>query len=141
MIIPMVFRHFCGEDICRTADEVKAVFSKHVNGVNQFFISDISDKLYPYLSILVNGEKAYIWYSPFAGTENPGFQAYGEDTESDPDDITVFYVNTPTEEMEIRNEYVCTKEKALQVVLKFMYYDEWPVCYEDLPNCVEWEEL
>ncbi len=51
MIIPMVFRHFCGEDICRTADEVKAAFSKHINGVNQFFISNISDKLYPYLSV------------------------------------------------------------------------------------------
>ncbi len=60
MIIPMVFRHFCGEDICRTADEVKAAFSKHINGVDQFFISDISDKLYPYLSVLVNGENAYI---------------------------------------------------------------------------------
>ncbi len=52
-----------------------------------------------------------------------------------------FYVNIPTVEMEIRNEYVCTKETALQVILKFMCYDECPVCFEDLPDCVEWEEL
>ncbi len=52
-----------------------------------------------------------------------------------------FYVNIPTVEMEGRKEYVCTPEEALEGMEKFMCYDECPVCFEDLPDCVEWEEL
>ena len=36
------------------------------------------------------GKMLISWYSSFAGTENHGFQAYVEATESEPDDITVF---------------------------------------------------
>ncbi len=141
---PMVFKHFAGEDICSTVDEVKTVFNKDINGVNEFIISNDSDSQYPYLNILVSRRSAYIFYAPFDGSVGAGFQAYGEDEdgfELDPDGITIFYVNTPTEEVEIGNEYVCSLEKALQVILAFMSYNKWPVRYEDLPNCVEWEEL
>lgn len=36
------------------------------------------------------GKMLISWHSSFAGTENHGFQAYVEATESEPDDITVF---------------------------------------------------
>ena len=53
----------------------------------------------------------------------------------------MFSVNTPTEELEVGNELVCSKEKAIQVVLAFMEQSQWPSCIEELPNCVQWEEL
>ena len=96
------------------------------------------------ISVLVNGKAAYLFYAPFDDSVGAGFQAYGEDEdgfELDPDENTVFYGNTPTEEIEISNEYVCSREKAIEVVLAFMDCDEWPSRYEDLPDCVEWEEL
>ena len=39
------------------------------------------------------------------------------------------------------NDYILSKETALQVVLAFMELEEWPACYEEMPSCVEWEEL
>lgn len=140
----MFFKHFCGNDICSTAEEVKTVLNKDINGVNEFIISNSPDNQYPYLSVLVNGKSAYILYAPFDGSVSAGFQAYGEDEddfELDPNDITIFYVNTPTEEIEISNEYVCSREKAIQVILEFMSCNELPSCYEGLPSCIEWEEL
>lgn len=140
----MIFNHFNGNNICSTADEVKKILYQDINGVNEFIISSNSDNQYPYLSILVNGKAAYIFYAPFDNSVGAGFQAYGEDEdgfELDPDDKTIFYVNTPTEEIEISNEYVCSREKAIQVILAFMNCSEWPCDYEDLPTCVEWEEL
>ncbi len=140
----MIFNHFYGEDVCSTADEVEALFHKDLDGANEFIISSDSDAQYPCLSVLVNGNFAYLLYMPFDSSMGAGFQAYGEDEdgfELDPDDITVFYINTPTEEQEISNEYVCSREKAIEVILAFMKYDEWPTHYEDLPDCVEWEEL
>lgn len=140
----MIFKHFNGTDKCSTAEEIKNIFYQDRNGVNEFIVTSNSDAPYPYLSILVNGNSAYIFYTPFDDSIGAGFQVYGEDEdgfELDPDDKTIFYVNTPAEEIEISNEYVCSREKAIQVTLAFMNCDEWPSCYEDLPNCVEWEEL
>lgn len=140
----MFFKHFHGNDRCSTAEEIKQILHQDVNGVNEFIISNNPHDPYPYLSVLVNGKAAYLFYAPFDDSVGAGFQAYGEDEdgfELDPDENTVFYVNTPTEEIEISNEYVCSREKAIEVVLAFMDCDEWPSRYEDLPDCVEWEEL
>ena len=87
----MFFKHFCGNDICSTVEEVKTVLDKDINGVNEFIISSSPDNQYPYLSVLVNGKSASIFYAPFDGAVSAGFQAYGEDEEGfelDPDDIT-----------------------------------------------------
>ena len=39
------------------------------------------------------------------------------------------------------NDYILTRETAVQVVLAFLEMAEWPTCYEEMPDCVEWEEL
>lgn len=136
---PMIFEHFSGKDICSTEDEARAVLGKTVNGVNEFIIYQDTDSTYPYISVLVNGEYAYLWFTP--EEDHPGFQAYSAGVELDPDESTIFYVNTPTEEMEIPNEYVSSKETVLQAVLEFMGCTKWPASFEELPACVQWEEL
>ena len=138
-MVPMIFEHFAGKDICFTAAEVQAAFAQAVNGVNTFNIYTDVNVVYPYLSVMVNGDCAYIWYAP--DEESAGFQVYGDDLELDSEGSTVFYLTTPTEEMQVPNDYVCSKETALQVVLDFMKREDWPTCYEELPDCVEWEEL
>ncbi len=140
----LIFEHFCGKEVCATADDVRAVFRRDVNGVNEWIISDSTDSRSPYLSVLANQNAAAVFYTPADGSESAGFQAYGDDEEGlepDPDGVTIFYTNTPAEELEISNEIVCTREKALEVVLAFMEADAWCSCWEDLPDCVEWEEL
>lgn len=142
-MIPMMFYHFCGEDVCTTAEDVKVVLQKEIHGVNEFRMTSSVESAYPYLSILVNRDFAYLFYMPQEDSDIAGFQAYEEENELDldPDGVTLFSVNTPTEELEVSNESVCSKEKATQVVLAFMEQSQWPSCIEELPNCVQWEEL
>ncbi len=33
------------------------------------------------------------------------------------------------------------EHKALQAAAAFTELEKWPACYEELPACVEWEEL
>ena len=135
-----IFSSFLICAACSSPSSSRAVRCKN----KAFIISNNPHDPYPYLSVLVNGKAAYLFYAPFDDSVGAGFQAYGEDEdgfELDPDENTVFYGNTPTEEIEISNEYVCSREKAIEVVLAFMDCDEWPSRYEDLPDCVEWEEL
>lgn len=138
---PMVFEHFLGKDVCGAEDEVRSVLGKTKDGKNEFMIytDSSSDSEFPCISVLVKGDYAYIWYTH---SENlAGYQAYGEDLGLDPNGSTIFYINTGTEEMYIPNRYVNTKERVLQAVLGFMDFSKWPASYEELPACVEWEEL
>ena len=48
--------------------------------------------------------------------------------------ITIFYMNTPTEEMHIPNRYVIQKIEAVQIVMEF-------ISTQAFPSCGEWEEL
>lgn len=67
-----------------------------------------------------------------------GIQAWGEDLGLDPEGSVDFY----TPELTVTpNDYILTRETAFQVVLAFLEMEEWPTCYEELPDCVEWEEL
>ena len=109
--------------------------------VNEFIISNENDDT-PYLTVLINGEHAHIYYEPTDEYDSAGFEACGESYgEDDSDGVTIFYTNIPTEEIEIWNGYVNTKDTALNVIAEFLNYDEWPVCFEDMPLCVQWEEL
>ena len=138
-MVPMIFEHFAGKEVCSTEAEVRATFAQAIDGANAFNIYTDVNGVYPYLSVMVNRDCAYIWYAP--DEESAGFQVYGDDLELDPAGDMIFYINTPTEEMQVPNNYVYLKKTALQVVLEFMKREDWPTCYEELPNCVEWEEL
>ena len=123
----MIFDHFGGTDTCSTLEEAKKAFSCTVNGVNSFWISDGQ---HPVLSILVKNELAYAILFPDEGSA--GIQAYAD--EPPEGDSTVFYINTPTEEIYISNEYVIPKPVAEQIMLEF-------VQTQHLPDFLEWEVL
>ena len=135
-MIAAIFEHLEGKEICSTPEEVRAVMDKMVDGGNAFNIYREQDVVFPYLSILTQGEYAYIWYAP--DESSAGIQAWGENLRLDPEGTVRFYIPELTE---ICNDYILTREKALQVVLAFMELEEWPACYEEMPSCVEWEEL
>ena len=136
-MIPAIFEHLEGKETCSTLEEVRSVLERKVDGGNAFYIYRNTDAVYPCLSVLTRGEYAYIWYAP-ADESSAGFQAWGEDLGLDPEGTVRFYIPELTE---ICNDYILTREKALQVVLAFMELEEWPACYEEMPSCVEWEEL
>ena len=135
-MIPAIFEHLEGKETCSTLEEVRAVLERKVDGGNAFNIYREQDALFPYFSVLTRGEYAYIWYAP--DESSAGIQAWGEDLGLDPEGTVRFYIP----ELTVRpNDYILSKETALQVVLAFMELEEWPACYEEMPSCVEWEEL
>ena len=135
-MIPAIFEHLDGKETCSTLEEVRAVLERKVDGGNAFNIYREQDALFPYFSVLTRGEYAYIWYAP--DESSAGIQAWGEDLGLDPEGTVRFYIP----ELTVRpNDYILSKETALQVVLAFMELEEWPTCYEEMPGCVEWEEL
>ena len=135
-MIPAIFEHLEGKETCSTLEEVRAVLERKVDGGNAFNIYREQDALFPYFSVLTRGEYAYIWYAP--DESSAGIQAWGEDLGLDPEGSVDFYIPELTV---TPNDYILSKETALQVVLAFMELEEWPACYEEMPSCVEWEEL
>lgn len=135
-MIPAIFEHLEGKETCSTLEEVRAVLERKVDGGNAFNIYREQDALFPYFSVLIQGEYAYIWYAP--DESSAGIQAWGEDLGLDPEGFVNFYIPELTV---TPNDYILSKETALQVVMAFMEMEEWPACYEEMPGCVEWEEL
>ena len=135
-MISAIFDHLGGKETCSAPEEVRAVMDKMVDGGNAFNIYREQDAVFPYLSVLTRGEYAYIWYAP--NESSAGIQAWGEDLGLDPEGSVDFYIPELTV---TPNDYILTRETALQVVTAFMELEKWPACYEEMPDCVEWEEL
>ncbi len=125
--------HFQGENVCASWDEVRETLAQTVDGVNEFYIAQ-EHTVFPYLTVLVNGAYANVIYVP--SEEAAGLQAFSEDAEMDldPDGISVFYTNTPSEEIEIYNDYVIPKALAVQIVKEFVETGR-------MADCAEWDEL
>ncbi len=125
--------HFLGNSVCTTMDDVLKALEQSVDGVNEFYIAE-DNTMFPYLSVLINGAYAYVICVP--NEEAAGLQAFSDDVEMDldPDGISVFYTNTPSEEIEIYNDYVIPKCLAVQIVKEFVETGK-------MANCVEWDGL
>ena len=125
--------HFGGKALCTTWDEVAQTLEQTVDGVNEFFIV-AEHTMFPYLAVLVKGDYAVVDCVP--NETDAGLMAFSDDTPTDlpPDGISIFYTNTPTEEIEFYNDYVIPKTLAWAVVKDFVETGE-------MSNCVEWEEL
>ena len=104
-----------------------------MDGVNEFLIAQ-KDTPYPYLVMLVCGPYAYVSLIP--EEDSAGQQVYNDtmDTDLDPDECTIFYTNTPTEELEIYNDYVISRPLAERIALEFAETGK-------VPEDVAWEEL
>ena len=135
-MISAIFEHLEERETCSTLEEVRTVLDKTVDGGNAFNIYREQDAVYPFLSVLTRGEYVYIWYAP--NESSAGIQAWGEDLGLDPEGSVDFYIPELTV---TPNDYILTRETAFQVVMAFMKLEKWPACYEEMPDCVEWEEL
>ena len=135
-MIPAIFEHLEERETCSTLEEVRTVLDKTVDGGNAFNIYREQDAVFPYLSVWTRGVFAYIWSAP--EVSSAGIHAWGEDLGLDPEGSVNFYIPELTV---TPNDYILTRETALQVVTAFMELEKWPASYEEMPDCVEWEEL
>lgn len=120
--------HFGGKKLCTTWDDVAQTLEQTVDGVNKFFIVE-EHTMFPYLVVLV-----HMYCAP--NEVDGGLLAFSDDVPTDlpPDGISIFYVNTPTEEIQIYNDYVIPKALAQTVVKDFVETGK-------MSDCVEWDEL
>lgn len=127
----MVIKHFGGIETVNTLYGVCEVLHKRYgDDVNEFWIT-CDNQENPCLAILVNKEFANVTYFPDA--ESLGLQSVGIPGDFNPDEFSVFYTNTPEEEIEVSNSAIITFDEALQVALDFFQNSK-------LPNCIEWSE-
>lgn len=129
----MKVHHFLGDAVCETVEDLEKTLAQSVNGVNEFFIVK-EHTMFPYLTVLVNGAYAYVYCVPTE--EAAGSLAFSDDAETDldPNGISVFYTNTPSEEIEIYNDYVIPKKLAEQIVKEFAETGR-------MSERVQWDEL
>ena len=120
--------HFGRKSFCATWDDVAQTLEQAVDGVNEFFIVE-EHTMFPYWVVLV-----HMYCVP--NEVDGGLLAFSDDVPTDlpPDGISIFYVNTPTEEIQIYNDYVIPKALAQTVVKDFVETGK-------MSNCVEWDEL
>ena len=127
----LVVEHFGGTVECKTIGELEKILEiRYGTGVNEYWI--YGKEKNPCLAVLVNNKYATLTYFP--EEEHPGYQSVGKDTDLDFDEYTIFYVNTPTEEMEVHNFSVISFSKALEATKEFFLS-------LSIPNCLEWDEL
>ena len=127
----MKVSHFGGAEECRTIEELKAVLSiRYGDEVNEFWISgEEGDSC---LAVLVNKSYANLTYFPKEGSM--GFVSIGEGAGLDPNAISIFYTNTPEEEIEVRNDAVVPFNIAVEVVMEFFNT-------RILPKTIKWLEM
>ncbi|OUM58561.1 hypothetical protein PIROE2DRAFT_64322 [Piromyces sp. E2] len=127
----MIIEHFGGKVEVFNIEEIeKILLIRYGNNVNEFWLT--IDKKIPCLAILVNNDKATITY--FIKEGHPGFQSLNKNTNNDNNKYSVFYTNTPTEEIEIDNNNVISIDLVNDVVKEFYNTHQ-------KPTCIEWMEL
>ena len=126
----MTVSHLGGTVECKTIEELNFLMSvRYGTGVNEYWIPSEG---FPCLAVLVNNEHANLTY--FHDEEHSGLQSVGVDTKLDPKESSIFYTNTPTEEVVIRNEAVVPSETAQRAAIE--YFSSL-----SLPTCIDWVEL
>jgi len=80
----------------------------------------------------VNNDYANLTYFPEDG--HPGFQSIAMDTDLNMKDISIFYTNTPDEEIEIDNDAIVPFSRAVEATKEFF-------TSLSLPTCLKWLEL
>lgn len=127
----MKVSHFGGMIDCETVETLEQVLNmRYGSGVNEFWISGEEEN--PCLAVLVNNDYANLTYFPDDG--HPGFQSIGMETGLDQHEISIFYTNTPEEEIEVNNDTVIPFSKALEAAKEFF-------TSTGMPKSIEWLEL
>lgn len=114
-----------------SAVELESALQKRYGSANSFWLSHDREK-YPSISLLVKGDLATVTYFPH--DDHPGFTSVGNIEGLDPDGVTVFYLDSPTQEQEVLNASVVPFSTALEVAKEFFRSKE-------LPRAIKWFEL
>lgn len=128
----MKISHFGGIDYIDTIEEMKKILNTRFgDDVNEFWITD-NESENPCLVILINKAIANLTYFPEDG--HPGFQSFENENGLDSNGYSIFYTNTPEEEIEISNEMVVPVELALKTAKEFFESME-------MPTSIKWMNL
>ena len=127
----MIIKHFGGiENVNSVKELCKILHKRYDDDVNEFWITH-DEQENPCLAILVNKDIANVNYFPDA--DSIGFQSVGNLSGINPDEFSVFYTNTPKEEIEISNSTIVSFEDALQATIQFYQNSQ-------IPTNLKWDE-
>ena len=118
-------------DVASITDLESVLRRRYGRGVNSFWLSHADEKN-PTLSMLVKGELATLTYFP--QESHPGFTSIGKMEGLDPDEMTIFYLDTPEQEQEIMNSSVVAFSSAVEAAKEFFNS-------RNLPTAIKWSEL
>jgi hypothetical protein len=120
------------DSVCdvKTPADIERALSKRHAGHIEFWLSH-GTKLHPAMSILVNGDLAYVGY--FQKENHPGFVSVGSLLSDKPNKTTVFFMR-PTEKIWIDNDAVIPFSDALKAAQEFSISTT-------MPKCIQWFEL
>lgn len=128
----MMIRHFGGIETAFTSGELRGVLSKRLwKDVNEFWITE-DNKEFPCMAILVNGILANVTF--FEDENDIGVQSIGGELGLKAGLFTVFYTNTPNEEIEIHNEMIVSTEVAVKAAEAFLRGNTRPSCINWVKN-------
>jgi len=112
----MKIEHFGGSEHANDQDALNIVLKRRYGAnANEFWLS--ADAPFPSLSILVRDDLASVHYFPEEG--HPGYSLVGGQSELERGGSTIFFTNSPSEEIEIANEMIVPFSIALQVAHQF----------------------
>lgn len=118
-------------NVASSSELDSALSKRYRGGVNEFWIFP-DDQEFPSMSILVNGNLACVQYFP--NKDHPGFISNVAGSHLVDGEDAIFFVNTPTEEIEICAYQVVDLKDALNAAKEF--FDSGK-----LPQAILWEEL
>lgn len=126
----MKIEDFGGTIEVQDLNNLRDVFARRFGqGVNEMWLRKNIE--YPYMGILINNEFAYLHFFPYE--KHPGFRSISDQL-CDQEGFSVFYTNTPEEEIEVMNEAVVSTSLALKAAEEFFQTGK-------MPQCVQWFEL
>lgn len=130
----MYIEDFHGSEYCNEKEQLTVAMQKrNKQGYNEFWICINEEQTYPCMVVLVYKNLAYLHF--FEDEGEPGWTSVAEQiNESDEDGMTKFYTNNGTEEVMIENRAIVTVDKVVETVVEFINTNE-------MPKCIEWEEL
>ena len=127
----MLVEHFLGKKECSNFEEMREVLDERTEkGVNEFIIS--TNEPFPYMVMAV--KERYACLSYFREDDDPGYSSVNNTPILDADEISIFYTNTDSEEIEVANYSIIEIKDAVSAVKEFFETQQ-------LPKCIEWEEL
>ena len=128
----MRIRHFGGIETASTHDELRSILSKRFENESNEFWMFADNKEFPCMAILVKGNLANV---SFICDENDiGYQSLGQAVGSKTGTFTVFYTNTPEEEIEIHDEMIVSAENAVKAAEEFFREHKMPCCIKWVKN-------